>query len=349
MKRVLAVYIVFIIVMSGCVKQNNVPVSTAPGTQNPTPTPIPTPVPIVYRNPLTGLVTGKDISGFRPCAVMINDIEEALPQCGVSDADIIYEVVAEGGITRMLAVFQDISKAGKLGSIRSTRTYYQDIAEGHDAILIHAGGSTYAYAAFASRPIVHVDGIYCSSMFYRDDSRMAFGYEHSLFSSGKLIAENVSDWVDDIKHKEGFKSNMRFGISSALGGASAGSITVDFSGYKNTEFIYDTGDSQYHVRQFDEPYSDGNTGKQVTVKNVLLLYAKHERIPNDEEKNMDIELSGSGRGVYASDGKHVEIVWSKPQIDAQFAYTLKDGTPLVLAAGTSYICILDREREARIS
>lgn len=347
MKKVLAVFIILIMTMSGCGKQNNTPSSTPPST--PSPTPIPTPAPIVYRNPLTGLATEKDISALRPCAVMINDIEEALPQCGVSDADIIYEVVAEGGITRMLAFYQDISKAGKLGSIRSTRTYYQDIAEGHDAILIHAGGSTYAYAAFDSRPIVHVDGIYCSSMFYRDDSRMAFGYEHSLFSSGKLIAENVSDWVDDIKHKEGFKSNMRFGMSSALAGAPASSITADFSGYKNTEFIYDSNVALYHIRQFDEPYTDGNTGKQVAVKNVILLYAKHERIPNDEEKNMDIELSGSGRGVYASNGKCVEITWSKPKSDAQFIYTLKDGTPLVFATGTSYVCVLDGEREAKIS
>ena len=77
----------------------------------------------------------------RPVAVMLNNLKAAQPQLGVSQADIIYEVPAEGGITRMLGVFQTLEGVGDLGSIRSARPYYLELALGHDALFVHAGGS----------------------------------------------------------------------------------------------------------------------------------------------------------------------------------------------------------------
>ena len=87
--------------------------------------PEPEPEPVYpYTNPLTGEGLMEDISGKRPIAVMFNNLEKALPQLGVGQADVIYESVAEGGITRMMGLFQDIQGAGDLGSIRSARDYY---------------------------------------------------------------------------------------------------------------------------------------------------------------------------------------------------------------------------------
>ena len=87
-------------------------------------------------NPLTGLATDTDISGKRPFAVMINNIRVATPQCGISKADIIFETLAEGGLTRLMAVYQDIEDVGTIGSVRSARPYYIDIAMGFDAIFV---------------------------------------------------------------------------------------------------------------------------------------------------------------------------------------------------------------------
>ena len=110
--------------------------------------PEPEPEPVYpYTNPLTGEGLMEDISGKRPIAVMFNNLEKALPQLGVGQADVIYEIVAEGGITRMMGLFQDIQGAGDLGSIRSARDYYVNLAYGHDAIYVHAGGSPQAYDA----------------------------------------------------------------------------------------------------------------------------------------------------------------------------------------------------------
>ena len=100
-----------------------------------------------YVNPLTGEGCARDIAQKRPVAVMLNNLKKALPQLGVSQADIIYEAPAEGGITRMLAVFQSVEEVGNIGSVRSARDYYVSLAMGHDALYLHAGGSPGAYAA----------------------------------------------------------------------------------------------------------------------------------------------------------------------------------------------------------
>ena len=110
-----------------------------------------------YTNPLTGEGLNEDISGKRPIAVMFNNLRKALPQIGIAQADVIYEIVAEGGITRMMGVFQNLEGVGDLGSIRSARDYYVSLALGHDAIYIHAGGSPQAYDAFDSWGITHID------------------------------------------------------------------------------------------------------------------------------------------------------------------------------------------------
>jgi hypothetical protein len=96
----------------------------------------------LYTNGLTGEAIDEP-SNLRPYAVMINNIKVALPHCGVSKADIIYEVLVEG-TTRMMAIFSDISDAGALGSMRSIRPYFIELARSYDAIVVHAGGSEQA-------------------------------------------------------------------------------------------------------------------------------------------------------------------------------------------------------------
>ena len=151
-------------------------------------------------NPLTGLPCETDLSNARPYAIMLNNLQKALPQYGVAKADIIYEVPAEGGITRMLGIFTDITDLGNVGSIRSARDYYVQIARGHDALYVHAGGSPGAYDLIANAGIDSIDGIKgaYNAIFWRDATRKAVaGYEHSLFltaSELKAYAEENPDF-----------------------------------------------------------------------------------------------------------------------------------------------------------
>ena len=111
----------------------------------PEPEPEPEPVGPSGKNPLTGVPMEEEYENDRPVAVMFNNLKAAQPQLGVSRADIIYEIPAEGGITRMVGVYQSLDGVGTIGSIRSARPYYLEVALGHDAIFLHAGGSPQAY------------------------------------------------------------------------------------------------------------------------------------------------------------------------------------------------------------
>ena len=135
----------------------------------------PDPEPVLpYVNPLTGEGCAQDISQNRPVAIMLNNLKKALPQLGVSQADIIYEALAEGGITRMLGVFQSVEGVGDIGSVRSARDYYVSLALGHDAIFLHAGGSPGAYTAIDNWGVSAFDcvnGPYEGTLFWRDQQR----------------------------------------------------------------------------------------------------------------------------------------------------------------------------------
>ena len=143
MKRAsLAALAALLLLLPACGAPEPEPTPTPTPTPVATPTPEPTPTP--YNgpvSPLSGLPMGEEWVNRRPVAVMLNNLKEALPQLGQSSADIIYEVPAEGGITRMLGVYQSLDGVGTIGSIRSARPYYLELALGHDAIFLHAGAA----------------------------------------------------------------------------------------------------------------------------------------------------------------------------------------------------------------
>ena len=149
MKRVLVFLMAaLLVVLTACGKKEEMPpVEEPPPVEAPEPLPVPEPEPEpepyvpAGTNPLTGLPIEPEEMAKRPVAVMLNNIKKAQPQIGISQADVIYEVPAEGGITRMLAVYQSLEGVELLGSVRSTRPYYIELALGHDALLVHAGGS----------------------------------------------------------------------------------------------------------------------------------------------------------------------------------------------------------------
>ena len=168
---------------------------------------------------------------------MINNIGVAQPQLGISKADIIYEILVEGGITRMMAIFQDISQAGEIGSIRSARPYFVDIANGYDAVFIHAGGSPDAYEVLQSIGITSLDGVNGSKqdIFYRDaERRSQMGYEHSLVTTSELIRSNLPSYGFRLERAAGYDSLMRFGDDPLPPGApSALQVVVSFSPVEN--------------------------------------------------------------------------------------------------------------------
>lgn len=316
-------------------------------TSTPTPAPTATPEPTPYSgplNPLTGLPMDEAWVDARPVAVMLNNLKQAMPQLGVSQADIIYEVLAEGGITRMLGVYQTVDGVGTIGSVRSARTYYLELALGHDAVYLHAGGSPDAYdkiRAWGVTALDCVNGPYEGSLFWRDQSRIREnGYVHSVVTSGEKILELFPTYSFRKEHEAGFSCGLTFAEDGTpAGGEPAQVITVPFSTYKTGVFTYDADTGLYLVEEYGQAYQDGNTGEQVGVTNVLVLKTACNLIPGDAEGRLSVDLDG-GEGWFACGGKVIPIRWSKGGPDSPLVYTTQSGRALVLGAGSSYVNIV---------
>lgn len=353
MKRwaMLALFLVIWVVISltGCGKNTDsgeVPADQVSAAE-PEPKPAPEPEPYVPAgtNPLTGEPMEPAFENCRPVAVMLNNLKAAQPQMGTAQADIIYEVPAEGGITRMLGVYQTLENVGNLGSIRSSRSYYLELALGLDALYIHAGGSPGAYRDISAWNVDNMDGVQGGSdaeIFWRDaERRKRAGYEHSLLTSG----ENIQAYLDEghfrTEHQVGYAYHQAFAEDGTpVDGTSANQVKLRFSAYKTGIFDYDIASGKYLVSQYGGPYVDGNTGEQVGVTNLLVLETAISVIPGDTEGRLNVRLTGEGSGRFFCGGKTVPIRWSKTDRDHQFVYTLEDGQPLTLGQGNSYICII---------
>lgn len=343
-KRVLSLFLVGILTFSmvGCGKKELPPEPDVPVVAEPE---VPEqPYVPSGTNPLTGLPMEEADEANRPVAVMLNNLKTAQPQLGTSMADIIYEVPAEGGITRMLAVYQSLDGVENLGSIRSARPYYLELALGHDALYVHAGGSPDAYADLQSWKADHMDGVNGGSdaeIFWRDAARhKAAGYEHSMLTSGQNISDYLAKGRFRTEHKAGYTEQQTFvedGTPAA--DTAAEHVTLHFSNYKTGKFDYDAASKLYLISQYGDKYVDGNTGTQVGVTNLLVLETAISVISGDTAGRLTVKLKG-GKGTFFCGGKSLPIQWSKADRNSSLLYTTEDGMPLHLGQGRSYVCII---------
>ncbi|MCI8809143.1 MAG: DUF3048 domain-containing protein [Oscillibacter sp.] len=296
-------------------------------------------------NPLTGLPMEPEFENNRPIAIMLNNLKAAQPQLGISLADIIYEVPVEGGITRMLGIYQTVDGIELLGSVRSARPYYLELALGHDALFVHAGGSQQAYSNIRSWKVDNMDGVRGgedAKIFWRDsDRRKRNGYEHSLVTSGQNILDYLADGPYATEHPANYYYLQTFvEDGTPVDGENAEHITVRFSNYKTGTFDYDAASGCYLVGQYGKEHVDGSTGEQVSATNVLVLETAVSNISGDKEGRLTVRTTGSGDGTYFCGGKAIPITWSRKDRNVPFSYFTEGNRPLALGQGSSYVCII---------
>ncbi len=352
MKRIIALTLVLCLMLCACGKKTpdptNAPTTestaqetTIPETTEPTVPETTLPKEVLYRNPLNGAPLDAPWSG-QAVAVMINNLKQAMPQKGISQADIFYEIEVEGDITRCLAVFTDLSNVADIGPVRSARTYFNSVAVSYDAPLIHCGGSDYAlkamYGNYNDRidRWEHIDAD--SKHFFRDRDRYNSGYawEHTLFTSGEKLQAAMNAYGYNTPTESSFGLQFTDGVE--LSGENANEITVTFKSGRKTVLTYDASLGRYNINIHGSTHIDGNTGEAVTFKNVIAIYTDQWYADNFGHKYY--ETIGSGEGYAAIGGKIVPIIWTREGLRSPYTYTLADGTPLTLDAGSTYIALV---------
>lgn len=298
-------------------------------------------------NLLTGLPTLTDGAiGKRPVAVMVNNVDAALPQYGISAADLIFELPVEYDLTRLMAVYGDYTQIPEVCSIRSCRYYYPILAVGFDAIYVNWGmNESVARPTVNSMDIDQYDGdeYGLGDCFGRDKARYESGYawEHTgVFHGPNFPSVLEKDKVrTDLKEdKTGTALNfVEMDKNAAPNGEDAQKVRVDF-GANYSVFTYDEENHEYLKSFKDSPHMDGISKEQLKFENVIVLETEIKPYPGDEViKYVDWEGGENAKGYYISEGKMVPITWSKAGMYDPLKFFDANGNELQLNRGKSYI------------
>jgi hypothetical protein len=284
-------------------------------------------------------------SKTRPYAVMINNNHSAWPQCGLKDAYLVYEIIAEGGITRMMALYKD-KLPEKVGSVRSARHYFIDYAEENDAIFIHWGGSPQAYSRINSG-IDDLDGIALEGTSFFRDKTLKRDYEHTGFVNLEKANEQAKEkgyTRDTNKDLLLNYSATELDLASLEGAESAEDITLKYSYYHTTSYEYDEENKVYKRFMSGKANTDLTTGEQYTAKNIIVYKVGNKTINDGENKGrQDLLNTGTGKGYYISEGYAIPITWEKSTHSGQTIYKYENGEEIKVNDGNTFIQILPTE------
>ncbi len=315
------------------------------------------PDPIVYNpNPLTGLEKASDYpNGERPIAFAVNNQHAADPQSGLSTADITYEIVAEGGITRFLAVYSDYRKINTIGSLRSARDQHLQCMFPLGAIYMHIGASTTANNMLEKYKYAdkEIDGNYIgvrNIAFYFDNNAPGRykGTEYAWYTTSKLIETALEELDIDTQGEPSpvFNFVPYYEDDRQLTGGSAISISYRFSeAYWEDPapvFNYDAATGTYLREQFGAPHIDRDNGEQLAYKNVFVLFAEIEPYsPGDIL--MNVNFQHGGYGYYFCNGRYERVRWVKGNPEQPLRIVDMDGNEIDIQVnpGNTYVGIVD--------
>jgi hypothetical protein len=292
------------------------------------------PKPVVVADPLTGLPVSASQAAQPMVGVMIENLDpDARPQSGLSSAGVVYEALAEGGITRFLAIFQYPLPAS-IGPVRSLRPYYLDWDLEYGIPIAHAGGSQPALANVSTTHVEDINAlVYDGSYFFRTTDRYA---PHNLYTNNVLLPQLVAKL--GFAKAPSFTPRLRKKDQPPKGVVPHPTIDINFS-YSDyaVEYRYDAPTNSYARWMAGVPHVDRNTGKQIMVKNVVVLYAPTSYSTQPDGKpETDIADVGSGKALVFTDGNVTVGTWTKSSQVAQTKLTNAAGKTIPLNAGNTW-------------
>lgn len=300
------------------------PVASAPVVEAPPEAP----KEVIIYSPLTGVPITKEQSELPVTGIMIENSPDARPQAGLNQAGVVFEAIAEGGITRFLALYQE-SQPDYVGPVRSVRPYYVDWLQGFDAAVAHVGGSAEALAKIKSENVKDLDQFANSGPYRRVSNRYA---PHNMYTSlGGLT---------DLQKSKGWTSSTYTGFprkaespSSAL---TAKTIDITISGQLyNVHYDYDTASNSYKRSLAGKAHLDERSKEQLSPKVVVALVIPYSIHP--DRVHSVYQTIGTGKAVIFQDGIATEATWEKTSPKAQITFKDAAGTPIKFNAGQTWV------------
>ncbi len=333
---------------AGCADPTPTPTKTPrPPATATTPPPTATPLPHNDINPLTGLIVDPALLQRRPIHVRIGNDAEIRPQSGLEKADLVFEDVMEGWwVTRLTAVYlgQD---PDKVGPIRSVRLVNLELAPQFDAAMAHSGASDRIRWTISQSTITDLDEYFHPTPYFSVEGK---DWRGRLFTSGDRLRKYLSD-----KGKEKAVSLKGFTFSPQAPAISAGpamTVTVPYPASSVVSWRYDASAKAYVRFVNGDPHLDANSNQQLSVANVVILYAEHRKtdIVEDSLGNtaIDIVLRGQNRVQLCRDGLVVQGTWKREALEQLFQLFDQDGQPLLFRPGKTWFEIVPTDMAVEI-
>ena len=302
-------------------------------------------------------------SNQRPIAVMYDNNVGNYAHAGLQDSYINYEIIVEGGLTRIMALFKDKDVA-LIGPVRSSRHYFLDYALESDAIYTHYGWSTYAENDIKSLHVNNINGLYDDEPFWRDSKIAA---PHNVFTSTNKIYEYAkkknykttsNDWkllnyttdnvvlnkpigTKTVKNEETGK-NEKIDIENPEL-IKADSLSIPYSNYQIRSYQYNSDKKVYMRFMNGEAHIDKITNQQLSFKNIIIEKVSNRQL--DSYGRQDLNTTPSGEGYYITNGYALPIKWNKESRTSKTIYKYSNGKEVKINDGNTFIQIIPEVNE----
>lgn len=296
---------------------------------------VPKPKPVYY-SPLTGVaVKDEAATKLAVTAIMLENSPDSRPQSGLKEAGIVYEAIAEAGITRFLALYQE-SKPQLIGPVRSLRPYYLEWAAPYDASIAHIGGSKRALDEVRNGSYRDIDQFFNSQAYWRSTDRYA---PHNVYTSFERL--------DTLNREKGYTSSKFTGFprtkkDQPSKAPDAKSITVDMSSATyNSSYTYNAKSNDYTRLQDGTAHTDREKGPITPKVVVVIKVAMHYAMEDGYREQ--INTTGSGEAFVFQNGIVQKGTWKKAGVKDQLQFLDQAGKPIDLNRGQTWISAIPAE------
>ena len=274
-------------------------------------------------------------SNKRPIAIMIDNNVGNNAHVGLQDAYLTYEIIVEGGLTRIMAIFKDVNTS-VIGPVRSSRHYFLDYALESDAIYAHYGWSTYAENDIRALGVNNINGLYDNG-YYRNYNIAA---PHNVFTSIEDLynvagSKGYSTTSDNYSLLNYTPDDVNFDATSDL--LTANNVSMTYSYSQGRSYTYDATNRYYLRYMNNSPHTDRDSGLQYHYKNIIIMKVNNSTL--DSYGRQDLDTVGNGEGYYITNGYAIPITWSKDSRSGKTRYYYND-KEIVVSDGNTMIQVV---------
>ncbi len=271
----------------------------------------------------------------RPIAVMIDNNIAALPHAGLNNAYAVYEIIVEGGESRLMALFKG-QNLSKIGPVRSSRHYFLDYALEHDAIYVHFGWSPQAESDIKTLSVNNLNGLTQSDTdFWRVNDKKS---PHNAVTSTDNILKMAKEKGYRTTSKVSSPFNYTVNEVNLEDGQNADTITIPYSTSNTTKWEYNEDNQNYTRYTKNKKETDWDTGEDVRFKNIIIEFIKNSDLEDGTNAGrQDMTTIGAKDGYYITNGKAIKIKCTKISRTGQTTYTDLEGNEIDINDGNTFV------------